>query len=364
MPGEISDGANEMVLSPLFQSDLAADSPAVNDPGRPILRIGSFGQETWRKSPEDHGDQAGLGKNANFHPLRQEFLRPSRDKRENQGGRMQDQPIENQAYADTHTIPQYVAENPDTDVTSLHESLWGILTEVKERVSTRFPVTRHPAAAGREFYTEGPWEGSLNTWTGQEVEWLVHSWIGNRRQSILDMNVNIWLGPWTDVPHLSFVFGTIPQIFHYADLIPRRDLVADADYVHRYYEPLNETFLRLRADPLFQASVSHGTYCRAVLSPVAVSLTAKPEAGPEQTIPVLRRHVMKTLDTWLEMVDRAAPLPAEERAAMQHRDHYVRRSIYQLDPMNKLAEKFLGKDMTETLVNLRYGKEQMAEIRH
>ena len=263
--------------------------------------------------------------------------------------------------ADTKTIPEYLHENPNVDNTNVFDELWGVLSGIKEKICSRFPVQRHTSCDGREYYQEGPWEGSLNTYTGKEIEWLVHSWIGNRKQSILDMNVNIWLGPHIDAPHLSIVFGTIPQVFHYSDLIPRTDLAANADYVKKYYEPFNQEFLQLRGDERFQASVSHGAYCRSVLSPIGDSLTAKPEVPVSEVIERLKEHVNAKVDYWLDLVDNATAVPIERQVDLTSRDHTIRKNIYLLDPMNELAKSFLGESLTNQLIELRYGKQQMAE---
>ena len=112
------------------------------------------------------------------------------------------------------TITEMVEAEPDVDVRESWTALWGILTEVKDRITAELPVERHASSADYDYYTAGDFEGSLTTWTGPEVEWFVHSWIGNRTASILDMNINVWLGQHIDVPHLCLVFGTVPKTMH------------------------------------------------------------------------------------------------------------------------------------------------------
>ena len=71
--------------------------------------------------------------------------------------------------ADTKTIDQFLAENPDVDVSQAWERLWGILTQVKERIARRFPdLVLDPDCEGREYYTspDGQWEGSFNAYAG------------------------------------------------------------------------------------------------------------------------------------------------------------------------------------------------------
>jgi len=151
------------------------------------------------------------------------------------------------------TIHEMLAEAPDVDVRETWEAFWNILSEVRDRVTAMLPVQAHPSSADYGYYNtgDGGFEGSLNTFTGPELEWFVHSWIGNRQRSILDMNINVWLGPHVDVPHLVLVFGTVPMAYHYSDFIARRDLAADVDYLQRYYDPENADYLAFRGDPRF-----------------------------------------------------------------------------------------------------------------
>ncbi|WP_158680531.1 hypothetical protein [Nostoc sp. 'Lobaria pulmonaria (5183) cyanobiont'] len=43
------------------------------------------------------------------------------------------------------------------------------------------------------------------------------------------MRLTVWLGSHIRVPHLTFEFGTLPDIFSYLDYIPRTDLLTDLD---------------------------------------------------------------------------------------------------------------------------------------
>ena len=264
----------------------------------------------------------------------------------------------------TKTIHEFLAEAPDVDSSELWAAFWEILSEAKDRITAELPVQPHPSGAGLDYWAteDGSYEGSLNPFVGDPdngVEWLVHSWIGNRKASILDMNLQVWLGPHIDVPHLIVVFGTVPKIFFYSELTPRRDLMVDVDYLEKYYEPSNESFLKLRGDDRFNWSVSHGTYMRAYLSPVAHSYTAD---RTDDVVETLREVVRERVDTWLGWVREAQPVPVEERAALRQRDHRVRTLGYTMDPMNELSKKFLGAARVDELVATRAGLGQIAEL--
>ncbi len=271
-----------------------------------------------------------------------------------------------QSSAQTKTIHEFLAENPDVDNTELWTTFWEILSAAKDRIVAELPVAAHPSSAGLEYWKteDGNYEGSMSTFAGDltgegpAAEWLVHSWIGNRKNSILDMNLQVWLGPQIDVPHLIVVFGTIPQVFFYSECVARKDLMVDIDHLTRYYEPENDKFLALRGDDRFTWSVSHGPYMRAFLSPIAHSYMAD---RTDDVIETLRAVVNDRVDTWLGWVRDAVATPLEERAALRQRDHAVRTHGYTLDPMNELSKKFLGAARVDELVAVRAGFEQMEE---
>jgi len=263
-------------------------------------------------------------------------------------------------HTDTKTIDQFLAENPNVDVSRYWERCWSILSGVKERIAERFPgLEREPNTADRDYYTSpnGEWEGSMKAWSGPGMDWLVNSWLGNRQASILDMNATAFLGQETDVPHLVIVFGTIPKLFFYADYTPRRDLSVDLDYLDRYYgDDVNQWYLGLRGNANFQWSVSHGTYMRALVNPVTQSLMADLN---DANIDTLEAYVDEKVTRWLGWLDDAPAVPEADRERLQQRDYVMRSASYGRDPMNKLAVQVFGEDMVDTMVDIRMGREQM-----
>jgi hypothetical protein len=263
-------------------------------------------------------------------------------------------------HADTKTIDQFLAENPDVDVSRYWERCWGVLSGVRDRIAERFPgLEREENTRDRDYYTSpnGEWEGSMKAWSGPGMDWLVNSWLGNRKASILDMNATAFLGQETDVPHLVVVFGTIPKLFFYADYTPRRDLMSDVDYLDRYYgEDVNQWYLGLRGHDNFQWSVSHGNYMRALTNPVTQSLMGELN---DENIGILENYVDEMVTRWLGWLDDAEPVPEHERAALQKRDYVVREMGYARDPMNKLAVQVFGEGMVDRMIDIRMGRDQM-----
>jgi hypothetical protein len=264
------------------------------------------------------------------------------------------------AVRQTKTIHEYLAENPNVDVSESHAALWEILTELKDRAQKLFPMEQQPASQGLEYWAtdDESWEGSMTTFTGPQTPHVAHSWIGNRKNSILDMNFQVWLGPHIDVPHFVQVFGTIPELFYYNELPPRRDLMVDLDYLNKYYGSQNEEFLKLRGDSRFTWSVSHGVYMRAFMSPIGHSYTSERSA---ELIDVCREATFKRFDQWVRWVEDAKPVPEEERNALLARDNKIREYGYTQDPMNVISERMLGKERTQQMLDVRYGKVQIEE---
>jgi hypothetical protein len=264
---------------------------------------------------------------------------------------------------ETKTILEFLSESPNVDVSRAWERCWGIHSRIVERVRARFPVRRHPQTAGEDYWrsADGQLEGGFFGYTGPGVDWLVHSWLGNRRASILDMNATVFLGQQTRVPHLVIIFGTIPRLYFYAEYTPRVDLRTDHEYLLHYYEPANEDFLHFRSDPTWTPFVSHGTYLRALMSPVCISAHAELN---DENISACERYLVRFLDRWLRWLDEDREVPRDERAAQQAYDYKVRELGYRTDPMNVLPQRVLGEKEFNRRLEMRIGTRQMAETRN
>ncbi len=266
------------------------------------------------------------------------------------------------AGVETKTIMQFLSENPDVDVSRAWERCWTIHEKIIDRVQQRFDVSKHHSCEGEDYFTspDCQLEGSFNAYSGKEVDWLVHSWIGNRKASILDMNATAFLGQQTQVPHLVVIFGTIPKLYFYAEYAPRVDLRTNYDYLQKYYEPANEGFLNFRSDPEWTRFVSHGTYLRALMSPCAVSSTAE---LTDDNITTCEKFLGGFVDRWFRWLDEAEELPEEQRAAQQAYDFTIRELGYRTDPMNVLPQKIFGEEEFNRRLDMRCGMTQMAESR-
>lgn len=266
---------------------------------------------------------------------------------------------------ETKTIMEFLAENPDVDVNNAWERCWGIQTGIIDRIRERFEVSKDLSCEGREYFTSevhpenGQLEGSFNSYTGENIDWLVHSWLGNRKRSILDINATAFLSQQTRVPHLTVIFGTIPRLYFYAEYTPRMDLRTNPDYLNKYYEPVNKDFLEFRDHANWTRFVSHGTYLRSLMSPICVSSHAELN---DENIDFCETYLQTFIDRWFGWLDEAETVPLSERDALQTYDLKVRELGYRNDPMNVLPIQIFGAEEANRMLEMRIGVDQIKAV--
>jgi hypothetical protein len=243
-----------------------------------------------------------------------------------------------------------IEQQPDN--TLVFEQLWSITEELRQKIEARFELHPEPATQDvQEFSSpDGNVKGSLNAFSGREIDWLVHSWL--KKSNFSTMRLTAWLGSHIRVPHFAVELGTVPNIFFYMDYVPRIDLVTDLEALDRYYEPVNQTFLTLQADPRLSSFTSKSLYVRQFQSPINLCYTG---SATEDTLELIRTLAHEMLDRWLTWVDEAEAVPEDERAALAERDLFVRRTSAERDPGNKLAVQMLGTQLTDKLVRALWG---------
>ena len=251
-------------------------------------------------------------------------------------------------------IADLVEQNPNVNNRSVFKQLWQVLGEMDRRIQARFELQRDPCcerfADYRELGSES--EGSLSTYSGPEVDWYVHSYIGSPESTFTNMHITLSLGPQYDVPHFGFALGTVPDLFVYMDYLPRCDLVANPDYVDRYYSEVNREFLELQADDRLNPFISRDLYTRVAVTPTAVCYTARVD---DAVIEKLHQIALERLDRWLGWVDAAEPTDPALRPALAARDETVRRTICERDPANLVAERMFGLDTANAMVQTLWG---------
>jgi len=255
------------------------------------------------------------------------------------------------------SIIDMVEQSPDVDNRAVFTQLWAILAEMNEKIQARFELTQDPCSERFEDYkniavsAEGA-EGSLRTYSGPEIDWYVHSYIGSPESSFTNMHITISLGPQYLVPNFGFALGTVPDLFMYMDYIPRVDLLSNVDYADKYYSEVNEEFLGLQEDERFNPFISRDLFTRVAMTPTAVGYTANSE---EAIIEKVKGIALSRLDRWLKWVDEAEPTPVEDRAAIAARDQKIRQDICERDPANNLGDRLFGKETADAMVATLWG---------
>ena len=261
--------------------------------------------------------------------------------------------------SDTKTIHEFLAENPNVDVSAQWERFWDIHGRIADRIIKRFDAQLHPIAEGADYYTstDGQMEGAFFGYTGNDLDWFVRSWLGNRRASIIDMNINVVLGQETQVPNLMLIFGTVPNMLFYADYVSRVDIKVNEDYLNKYYGgDANQDYLEFRSNTDFVWSASHGPAIRGMQSPVCSSYITE---LTNEHIDLCEAYLEKFVDRWFGWLDEAEKLPVEHRDAQQEYDFTYREFTNRSDPMNVLAERVFGAEGSQHMLDRRGGLVQM-----
>ncbi|MGW0808654.1 oxidoreductase [Nonomuraea sp. NPDC002799] len=250
-------------------------------------------------------------------------------------------------------VEQMLDESPVIDVTETFERLSDILAELKAKIDERFELTRDAASPGAYgTHPEGP-GGRLDAFAGPEIDWMVHSWLGNPSAGFANLHLTVWLGPHVRVPHLGIALLVWPEGWFYQDFIPRASLTQDGGHFDRHYAALDADWLSFKEkNPDFVWFTSRAAFIRASLSPNAYCYSF-PRAQPH--IDTVRDLLHAQVDRWLAWVAEAEPVPAAERPALAAADLAVRRNIAERDPANVMGVRYFGQEQTDRLVRGLWG---------
>jgi len=258
------------------------------------------------------------------------------------------------------SVEELIQATPDRNNQDFFAEMWQVLTSLRERVDQRFPTRLDPSVTDLASYgaADGSTKGHLSASSSDEIDWMVHSFMGTPAHSFSNMHLTIWLGPQVKVPHFGMALGTIPDLFVYSDLVPRTDLMTDLDYLDRYYGPRNDTFLEFEANPEFRPFVSREIYMRVAQSRTSLCYVAKPST---KALTQVSRAAHELLDQWLHAVDTAERVPVEQEEALAARDLKIRRAIAERDPANVMGEKIFGQELTKKLIGALWGEHRVSQ---
>jgi hypothetical protein len=253
------------------------------------------------------------------------------------------------------SLVEMLDERPPIDNNEAFNQLFAIYNDLRRTIDARFTLTVDDSCADFMPYDGLPGTGAkgfLSTWTGPGIDWMVHSWVGNPQFGFSNMHFTVWLGPETDVPHLAFALGTVPDLFFYLDFLPRVDMSVETAYLDRYYEPNNARALELRQNPDLTLFVSKSLYVRQVISENALCYTCK---HTPENIALIRTLTHDLFAQWLGWLNAAEPTPPETRPALAARDLAIRRNSAERDPANAIGVRLFGAELTERLVRGLWG---------
>jgi hypothetical protein len=250
----------------------------------------------------------------------------------------------------------------DLDVSNVYDQAWPISQAIFDKINKRFPnLVRDPGTDELQNYGVDPRTGPGGTLSGysdsQEVDWMVHSYIGEFKKAFVNVHITCWLGPNIDVPHLGMAWGTSPRPWFYFDHMMRRDGATNPDYFDKYCGYRNERFLALKTNPNLTTFTSRDPYIREVLSPTAMCFSV--DDTPENW-ELMTEEAHRMVDEWLDWIDEAQanPVPAEERAQLQKNDTILRETITERDPANQLAVRRYPDGVEEKLVRALGAKDR------
>jgi hypothetical protein len=257
------------------------------------------------------------------------------------------------------SLMEMVDERPNVDNSAAFDELWGLIGGLREQVNANFELQMDASTQALQPYEGLPGTGAkgfLSGWTGSEMDWMIHAWIGNPKFSFVNMHLTCWLPATTRVPHLAYALATTPDVFFYMDYVPRVDLAVDLDYLDKYYEPMNARSTEIRANPNFRYFYSKSLYVRQSLSETAFCYTC--DYTPEN-MAVIQSLAQEMMTNWLGWLKAGDPTPKAEQAALAARDLHIRRAIAERDPANVMGERLFGKDLTEQLVRALWGGDRV-----
>jgi len=254
------------------------------------------------------------------------------------------------------SVQELIDESPVVDVTDMYGQWREALEGLLKKVTDRFELKQDGSTKGLE--VEGDIgsgiHGKVACFAGEEIDWLVYSWMADPKSGFANLHLTISPGAQTDLPVFGMAFANFGiRPWAYIDYLPRRDLAVDTDYHFKYFESGNEHWMNLRRDnPQLDWFTSPMAYIRQVVSPIAF-LYSGPFEQKTTDIMIGEAHTM--LDRWLGWWDDARPVPEAERPAFGQYSEDLRRTISELDPANGIATRLFGQETADLLVATLWG---------
>jgi hypothetical protein len=254
------------------------------------------------------------------------------------------------------SVKELIAEQPSVDNSEVFEKLKSIQSSLWGKITNRFPdLELHDSTRQFQPYQslDGSAKGDLKGFTSSEIEWGVCSWVGNPKLSFCNLHITLWMKEHTYLPHLAFACGTFPVFFFLLDYIPRVEPTVYPDYMQKYCEPANSTFLEMQQDKRFMPFISQSAFVRFAVSPIGLNFISPPNTPG--TVEKFDELANAHFDRWLNWSNEKDEVPTEKRAEIAARDLAIRKNTAELDPANVVVEKIYGKELVDGLVKGLWG---------
>ncbi|KAG0604060.1 hypothetical protein M758_10G141400 [Ceratodon purpureus] len=195
---------------------------------------------------------------------------------------------------------------------------------------------------------------------GSKIDFVLGSWL-NCALPFGELNIATliaMLGPEADSPHLLFEFiqsgpGSLVVVL---DLLPRKDLVLEPEYLARYYEnsPLETIRQAFEKHPQTQPYLTSALYVRSVVSPTALLYKLSGEGvegGLDGVIAELvQPAAVKVVETWVDCYKNVGQdLDGDAMATMLKRDELIKSNGVEVDLSANMPRLF-GQEIADRVV--------------
>eukprot|EP00250_Pteridium_aquilinum_P000675 c10802_g1_i1 orf=14-871(-) len=215
-------------------------------------------------------------------------------------------------------------------------------------------------------------EGSVVLRAGRDkgqVSFVLGSWLHCKLTAgTLDIaTIIVMLGPEIDAPHFMFEFiqNDNNSVVLLLDLLPRKDVVLDPDYLKRFYEDMGLEKLRkgLEKIPQSKVYVPSSLYVRSVVSPTALlykfkslqQASSNTSMGNLEDLDILVKEIVhptakEVLFKWLDAFrHKGKRIGGEESRNLMERDIQIKEKGVEIDLSSNMPRLF-GHEITNRVI--------------
>ncbi|CAM6040297.1 unnamed protein product [Sphagnum compactum] len=240
-----------------------------------------------------------------------------------------------------------------------------LMEDVARSMDRELEPLIHPSftAPDVRHFTGGSGEGSVTLRAGKEgskIDFLLGSWLHcNLPFGTLNIaTLIVMLNAEADSPHLLFEFiqSGPSNLVLVLDLLPRKDLVLEPEYLQRFYEStgLENIKQEFEKSPQAQPYLSTALYIRSVVSPTALlyKLSGEgAEGGLDAVITQLVHPAAKNVfNTWLNAFQNLGhKLNDNEKLHVMKRDEQIKTKGVEVDLSGNMPQLF-GQDVADRVL--------------